>query len=93
MNLDDADHVTIAEVVATVVPPGPEQAILINALLAREEHLAQDLMVIGTQFDLFPQIVAEAIAAVGLGFPKSEDERALIHENFVNLINHLRNAN
>lgn len=62
------------------------------ALVNREEQMVGVMHLAGRQFGLFPQIVAEVLAEVGLGEPKSEVERAMIHANFVNLMEAIRRA-
>src|SRR5262245_9856792 len=61
-------------------------------LLAREDLMAAGLHQAGMNFGLFPQIVAETLAEVGLGTPKSEAERAMIRTNFVNLMEAIQRA-
>jgi hypothetical protein len=63
---------------------------LARELVAREDAIADSLRVAGAQFGLYPEIVAEVLAEVGLGSPVSEEERALIRANFVNLMERLR---
>lgn len=59
-------------------------------LLAREDNIADMLRLAGVQFGLFPQIVAEVLADVGLGTPISEEQRTLIRRQFVELMDQLR---
>lgn len=55
-------------------------------LVTREDLMADHLRLAAQQFGLMPQIVAEVVAQLGLGTPLSEEERALVHQNFVTLM-------
>lgn len=55
-------------------------------LVVREDTMADHLRLAAQQFGLMPQIVAEVVAQLGLGTPLSEEERALVHQNFVALM-------
>lgn len=55
---------------------------LLTALIEREVAIADYLRIIGSNMGLYPFIVAEALAEVGLGQPLSEEERALIHNQY-----------
>lgn len=59
-------------------------------LVAREAALCDMLRMAGAQFNLFPQVVAEVLAEVGLGAPMSADERELIRTQFTGLMEQLR---
>lgn len=63
-----------------------------ESLVNREDAMAEVMFLAGMQFGLFPQIVAEVLAEVGLGTPKSEDEREMIRHSFTNLMEQLRRA-
>jgi hypothetical protein len=63
---------------------------LIAALTKREDEMADSLRLAATQFGLYPEIVAEVLAEVGLGTPPSPEARQMIHDNFVNLMERLR---
>lgn len=67
-----------------------DQAGLKAALLNREDAIRDLLFLAGTQFGLFPFIVAEVIAEVGLGTPPVEEERTMIRNNFQNGMEELR---
>lgn len=62
------------------------------ALLNREDAMAEVMFLAGMQFGLFPQIVAEVLAEVGLGTPKTSEEREMIRRSFVNLMEAVRRA-
>ena len=81
---------TIAEVVASSTVPAEEQAVLVASLVEREAEVADRLRMAGLQFGLYPEIVAEVLAEVGMGHPVSEEERAMIRQQFVNLMTRLR---
>lgn len=72
---------TVHEIVSQHANATPEA--LVAALLAREDEMRDRLYLAGAQFGLFPFIVTEVLAEVGLGTPPSEAERAMIHHNFV----------
>lgn len=81
---------TIAEVVAASTVPAEEQAVLVASLVQREVELADRLRMAGLQFGLYPEIVAEVLAEVGMGEPVSEEERLMIRTQFVALMERLR---
>jgi hypothetical protein len=66
---------------------GPD---LVAALVEREEAIADQLRLAGAQFGLYPEIVAEVLAQVGFGAPITPEQRQLIHDQFVNLMNTLQ---
>lgn len=53
-----------------------------DALVEREEYVADVLRVAGQSFGVLPQIMAEVFASIGLGMPLSTEQRALIHSQF-----------
>lgn len=61
-----------------------------TVLVAREDEMADNLRLMAIQFGLYPEIVAECLAQVGLGAPLSEEMRALVHTNFTQLMERLR---
>lgn len=63
-----------------------------EALVEREDQIVEVLHLAGVQFGLFPQIVAEVLAEVGLGTPKSDTEREMIRRSFVELMEAMRRA-
>ena len=67
------------------VPDGLKQA-----LLDREDNIADMLRLAGAQFGTFPQIVAEVLCQVGLGTPLPQEERSMIHQQFHAVIEELR---
>lgn len=71
--------------------PADYRADLLAALVAREENIADLLRLAGAQFNLFPEIVAEMFAQVGLGEPMSADQRRMVHANYHALMDRLRN--
>lgn len=60
-------------------------------LIDRENNMADMLRLAGQQFGLYPEIVAEVLASVGMGTQPSPEERQLIRNNFVALMERLRN--
>lgn len=77
-------NVTINDVVTQwfndpgTLPP----EVLIERLVAREEAMAGSLRLAGVQFGMYPQIVAEVLASVEMGEPKSPEERFFIRQQF-----------
>lgn len=76
---------SIADVVTKVLDghaDAIDQAGLVLALTIREEEIADLLRLAGAQFNLFPEIIAEMFAQVGLGRPITEEQRVMIHAQF-----------
>jgi len=67
------------------VPDGLKQA-----LMDREDNIADMLRLAGAQYGTFPQIVAEVLCQAGLGTPPSAEERLMIHNQFHAVIEELR---
>src|SRR5262245_30794646 len=90
---DDRQVYTIAHVLGHF-PQIDEvtKAHLQAALIDREDAIVTVLHLAGVQFGLFPQIVAEVLAEVGLGTPKSDAEREMIRRSFLALMEELRRA-
>lgn len=82
---------TIEEVVAASTVPEAERAVLVASLVERENQVADALRSAGMQFGLYPEIVAEVLAEVGVGTPLSADERLYIRGQFIALMERLRN--
>jgi hypothetical protein len=55
---------------------------LAEALVEREEQIADILRIVGVQWGVLPPIMAEVFAQIGLGRPISTEQRALIHSQF-----------
>lgn len=81
---------SIDEVIARYTVADPEG--LKGALLNREDGMKDVLNLAGAQFGLYPFIVAEVLAQVGLGTPLSEEERTYIRQEFVAGMENLRAA-
>lgn len=81
---------TLATIVGALGLPEAEATLLHTALTAREDLLASSLHMAGVQFGLYPAVVAEVIASIGLGSTPTDDERLLIRRNFIDTINSLR---
>jgi hypothetical protein len=74
---------SLLAVVNSFTEVSPEtRARMYEALVNREEQMAGVLHLAGQQFGLFPQIVAEVLAEVGMGAPKTTEERVMIHSSF-----------
>ena len=52
-------------------------------LLSREDQIAEALRMAGSQFGLFPEIVAEVLTEIGLGTPPDDTTREFIKSNFI----------
>lgn len=63
---------------------------LIAALYAREDNIGDLLRLAGQQFGMYPQIVSEVLAQVGVGTPLDETTREFIRAQFVTLMQQLR---
>ena len=80
----------IAEVVRHVDGLSEDQVThLTSALVQREDEMADMFRMAGAQFGMFPQIIAEVFAEVGIGTPVDEQQRTLIHAQFVALMEEL----
>jgi len=67
-----------------------DRLVVQEALQDREDRIVGHLHMAGMQFGLYPQIVAEVLATVGLGTPPTVEGRALIRQQFVTLMEELR---
>lgn len=81
---------TIRSIVLRHVDENAPPEVLIERLVEREESVADILRLAGVQFGLFPEIVAEVFAQVGVGRPISLEQRSMIHSNFHVLMERLR---
>jgi hypothetical protein len=84
--------VSLHEIVAPLVPIVGEvgTAAILRTLTAREDQIADYLRLAGAQFGMYPWIIAEVLAQIGLGTPPSEDERTLIRRQFIEGMEELR---
>lgn len=67
-----------------------QRVALRTLLLVREDGMADHLRLAAQQFGMYPEIVAEVMAEVGLGTPVSDEARMLIRNNFVTLMRRLQ---
>lgn len=81
---------TIASIVSGWLAEGAPPEVLIARLTEREDTLADRLRVAGTQFGLFPAIVAEVLCDIGLGTPPDPETRDHIHRQFLAQMEELR---
>jgi hypothetical protein len=81
---------TIDEVLSNYTVTDPEG--LRRALIAREDGMRDILTLAGAQFGLYPFIVAEVLAQVGLGSTPTEEERVYIRRAFDEGMEQLRTA-
>lgn len=81
---------TIEEIVSRTTIPEEERAVIVHALMVREDEIADKLRFAGTQLGALPEFVAEALVEVGLGTQPSEQERDLIRQNFMARMQQLR---
>lgn len=63
---------------------------LVAALVDREDNMADQLRLAGMQFGLYPEIVAEVLAQIGLGTQPDEATRLHIRTQFTTLMQRLR---
>lgn len=77
-------NVTIDDIVSRYIndPATPPPEMLVAALVAREQAMADVLRQAGMQFGMYPQIVAEVLAEVEMGEPISPEQRAMIRGQF-----------
>ena len=73
----------IEDIIAVSTIPESQREVIVNALVERENRVADYLRLTAQTFGLYPFIVAEAIASAGLGTPPSEEERGLIHAQYL----------
>lgn len=71
-------------------PATPPPEALVRALVEREDLMADMLRMAGMQFGVYPQIVAEVFAEVGIGSPVDGGQRQLIRHQFVQLMEELQ---
>lgn len=58
--------------------------VVLRALLvAREDNVCDYLRLAAAQFGMFPELVAEIIAGIGIGTPLSAEERQIVRNNFI----------
>lgn len=69
--------------VVRVYTNNPDQEQLIAALVEREDRIADFLRLTAQTFGLYPFVVAEVIAAAELGTAPTEEERELIHQQYL----------
>lgn len=65
---------------------------LVEALLAREDEMADMLRLAGVQFGVYPAIVAKVFKDVGIGTPPTEDVGKMIDAQFVALMEAFQRA-
>lgn len=83
----------IGEVVdAHISTDADTRARLIGALTEREDNMADILRLAGMQFGMFPFIVAEVLAQVGLGTAPTEEARDMIRQSYISGMEELRRA-
>ncbi len=98
MTGDDRQVFTIHHVLshfieaATSTNGVPDWNELERALINREDAMVEVLHLAAMQFGLFPQIVAEVLAEVGMGTPKTPEERAMIRRQFTDLMTAIQRA-
>lgn len=62
------------------------------AVMDREQEMADLLAVNAIHFGVHPPILAEVFATLGVGAPKSEEEKMFIHNTYVHHVNELTEA-
>lgn len=83
---------SIEEVVALHVEGG-DPTPLVRALQEREDLVADALRLMGQQFGLYPEIVAEVLTnGVRLGTPVSLDQHAHVRERFIARMEDIRRS-
>lgn len=84
----------IADTIGTAAPDltDAQREALVLALTEREDNMAAMFHMAGMQFGLYPQIIAEVFAEVGVGTPISDQQRDMVRQGFNNLMDELRRA-
>lgn len=82
---------TLDHILSEFVLPEDVKALMRARLYAREDAMVEVMHLAGVQFGLFPEVVAEVLAEVGIGTPKTGQERELIRSNFTRLMVRLQN--
>lgn len=86
-----SDLPTINDTIRLVEGLSEEQvADLTSNLVERENLMADMFRLAGIQFGLYPWIMAEVFADVGIGTPPDETTRAMIRTQFVHGMEELR---
>ena len=67
-----------------------ERENLTRVLVAREDEMADHFRMAGMQFGLYPWIVAEVFAEVGIGTPLQQTERDVVRRQFEQGMEELR---
>jgi hypothetical protein len=67
-------------------PATPPPEALVQALVERENTMADMFRMAGIQFGLYPQIMAEVFAEVGIGSPISPEQRQMVRTQFIALM-------
>jgi hypothetical protein len=80
---------SIHEVVTAAYTERVTPEVLIQRLTEREEEFVGAFHMAGSQFGMFPQIIAEVFAELKFGAPITEEQRAMVHNNFVVLMNQI----
>jgi hypothetical protein len=88
VNSLESIHDTIARVAPEVT--AEQRQPIVAALVAREESMADMMRMAGLQFGLYPQIVSEVFAEIGVGEPISEQQRTMIRSQFTALMEDLQ---
>lgn len=76
---------TVAEVVTRHLNDSdsePARDALVADLIEREDLIADQLRVAGSQLGTFPELVAKVLADVGLGTPVSEEQMVYLNQQF-----------
>ena len=81
---------SIEQALAVVDLTDEQRTACVQALVAREDQMADVLRMAGAQFGLYPQIVAEVFAEVGIGTPVGKEEREMIRNQFLVLMQQLQ---
>jgi len=81
---------SIEQALAGIDLTDEQRAACVQALIDREDRVADVLRMAGAQFGLYPQIVAEVLAEVGIGTPVPEEARAMIRQQFLALMQQLQ---
>jgi hypothetical protein len=87
-----ADLVTLEDVVNTQLRDLDDESrrALVNTLQQREDLMADMMREVAMRFGMYPEIVAEALAEIGVGTPIEQTQRDYIRTQFTALMERLQ---
>lgn len=84
---------SIREVVEATLPAGESTEVIVAALIEREQSMADALRELAVAFGLHAEIVAQILAIdVPMGEPTTVEQKAYVHQQYVNLVRRLQSG-